>query len=229
MFRPDVERGPSWCLGASGFKLQVLRQPTYRGAVEVNIARQCNLPDSCYDDIKFPDSEDNIIELLQSLVRKEGGFPKTATLLFSANVGQDRSCIIRASTTHNGLLYYNCVCTQFCIQANGYAKAPLISGKAFPHLWTSQSRTLWKNSLSTEGHIYIMLTKNCCSNQRTRNQFRPRNANKGTTSYQLRQYAEATLGGGSLRKIVKLPEGEDENEWLAVNSMVFYMRIFIVG
>ena len=56
------------------------------------------------------------------------------------------------------------------------------------------------------------------SNQRTRNQFRPRNANKGTTSYQLRQYAEATLGGGSLRKIVKLPEGEDENEWLAVNS-----------
>jgi len=56
------------------------------------------------------------------------------------------------------------------------------------------------------------------SNQRTRNQFRPRNATKGTTSYQLRQYAEATLGGGSLRKTVKLPEGEDENEWLAVNS-----------
>ena len=56
------------------------------------------------------------------------------------------------------------------------------------------------------------------SNQRTRNQFKPRNANKGTTSYQLRQYADATLGGGSLRKIVKLPEGEDENEWLAVNS-----------
>jgi hypothetical protein len=56
------------------------------------------------------------------------------------------------------------------------------------------------------------------SNQRTRNQFRPRNATKGSTSYQLRQYAEATLGGGSLRKIVKLPEGEDENEWLAVNS-----------
>lgn len=60
------------------------------------------------------------------------------------------------------------------------------------------------------------------SNQRTRNQFRPRNAHKGTTSYQLRQYAEATLGGGSLRKVVKLPEGEDENEWLAVNSRKSY-------
>lgn len=59
-------------------------------------------------------------------------------------------------------------------------------------------------------------------NQRTRNQFRPRNTAKGTSSYQLRQYAEATLGGGSLRKIVKLPEGEDENEWLAVNSMYLF-------
>lgn len=66
--------------------------------------------------------------------------------------------------------------------------------------------------------MYLCLHRDCYRNQRTRNQFRPRNANKGTTSYQLRQYAEATLGGGSLRKIVKLPEGEDENEWLAVNS-----------
>ncbi|KAM3076514.1 Mitotic exit network component [Clarireedia jacksonii] len=63
------------------------------------------------------------------------------------------------------------------------------------------------------------------SNQRTRNQFRPRHATKGTTSYQLRQYAEATLGGGSLRKVVKLPEGEDENEWLAVNMVDFYNHI----
>ena len=55
-------------------------------------------------------------------------------------------------------------------------------------------------------------------NQRTRNQFRPRVGKGGATSYQLRQYAEVTLGGGSLRKVVKLPEGEDENEWLAVNS-----------
>lgn len=59
------------------------------------------------------------------------------------------------------------------------------------------------------------------SNNR-RSQFRPRPGGKaGATSYQLRQYAEATLGGGSLRKIVKLPEGEDENEWFAVNSMPF--------
>lgn len=55
-------------------------------------------------------------------------------------------------------------------------------------------------------------------NARTRGQFKPRNANKGTSSYQLRQFAEATLGSGSLRKAVKLPEGEDSSEWLAVNG-----------
>jgi Mob1/phocein family len=55
-------------------------------------------------------------------------------------------------------------------------------------------------------------------NARTRS-FKPRNTTKGTSSYQLRQYAEATLGSGSLRKAVKLPEGEDLNEWLAVNGM----------
>ena len=61
-------------------------------------------------------------------------------------------------------------------------------------------------------------------NQRTRNQFRPRaGGGRGATNYQLRQYAEATLGGGSLRKVVKLPEGEDENEWLAVNSKKHFL------
>ena len=32
------------------------------------------------------------------------------------------------------------------------------------------------------------------------------------------RYAEATLGSGNLAAAVKLPEGEDLNEWLAVNS-----------
>jgi MOB kinase activator 1 len=69
---------------------------------------------------------------------------------------------------------------------------------------------------ATEDMIANVQTVN--SNQRAKNQFRPRVGKGGATSYQLRQYAEVTLGGGSLRKVVKLPEGEDENEWLAVNS-----------
>lgn len=63
------------------------------------------------------------------------------------------------------------------------------------------------------------------SSNARRNQFRSRPGKSGSSSHQLRQYAEATLGGGSLRKVVKLPEGEDENEWLAVNMVDFYNQI----
>jgi MOB kinase activator 1 len=58
------------------------------------------------------------------------------------------------------------------------------------------------------------------SNSRTsRTPFRPQKAGKGTTNWQLKQFAEATLGSGSLKKSVKLPEGEDKDEWLAVNCV----------
>jgi hypothetical protein len=35
---------------------------------------------------------------------------------------------------------------------------------------------------------------------------------------QLRKHIDATLGSGNLREAVRLPPGEDINEWLAVNS-----------
>lgn len=64
-----------------------------------------------------------------------------------------------------------------------------------------------------------LLTSNSNNNARTRNQaFQPQKRAPGTNSYQLKQFAEATLGGNSLRKVVQLPEGEDRDEWLAVNS-----------
>ena len=42
-----------------------------------------------------------------------------------------------------------------------------------------------------------------------------------TKQYQLKKYAEATLGSGNLRLAVVLPPGEDLAEWLAVNSKPF--------
>lgn len=68
-------------------------------------------------------------------------------------------------------------------------------------------------------------------NNRARGPFRPsqRSAGKGTPSWQLRQFAEATLGSGSLRKAVKLPEGEDENEWLAVNGELYLQTSLTPG
>ncbi|BFZ58219.1 Mitotic exit network component [Savitreella phatthalungensis] len=49
-----------------------------------------------------------------------------------------------------------------------------------------------------------------------RTTFKPNNrAEAGTKLFQLRQYAEAILGSGDLRTTVKLPEGEDREEWMA--------------
>jgi hypothetical protein len=62
------------------------------------------------------------------------------------------------------------------------------------------------------------------SNARSRAPFKPNKTGRGTSSWQLKQFAEATLGSGSLRKAVKLPEGEDENEWLAVNGKLDLSR-----
>ncbi|CAB4374266.1 Mob1/phocein [Rhizophagus irregularis] len=48
---------------------------------------------------------------------------------------------------------------------------------------------------------------------------------EGTKQYQLKQFAEATLGSGNLKLAVVLPEGEDLNEWLAVNTYDFFNQI----
>lgn len=56
--------------------------------------------------------------------------------------------------------------------------------------------------------------------------FKPKkNIQEGSKQYELKQYAEATLGSGNLRLAVKLPEGEDVNEWLAVNTVDFFNQI----
>ena len=133
---------------------------------------------------------------------------------------------------HDGFIYYHCVRTPtspvylafmpYLPTLYKFTLEAVLSGVE-SNLIASPALFDMDSSPQPPDAIYISpyLQKTCNSNQRTRNQFRPRNATKGTTSYQLRQYAEATLGGGSLRKIVKLPEGEDENEWLAVNSELF--------
>ncbi|KAF9680399.1 hypothetical protein SADUNF_Sadunf06G0117200 [Salix dunnii] len=57
-------------------------------------------------------------------------------------------------------------------------------------------------------------------NQKT---FRPKkNAPSGSRGAQLQKHIDATLGSGNLREAVRLPPGEDINEWLAVNSRVFF-------
>ncbi|GAM84630.1 hypothetical protein ANO11243_026270 [Dothideomycetidae sp. 11243] len=70
-----------------------------------------------------------------------------------------------------------------------------------------------------------LLTLDSNANARTRAAFKPQRAHKGSNAWQLKQFADATLGNGSLKKVVKLPEGEDRDEWLAVNIVDFYNQI----
>ena len=63
--------------------------------------------------------------------------------------------------------------------------------------------------------------------------FRPKkNFAKGTKLHQLHKYAKATvkatLGAGNLHEAVTLPDGEDKNEWLAVNTVDFFNQINLV-
>eukprot|EP00049_Salpingoeca_infusionum_P027369 m.31828 g.31828 ORF g.31828 m.31828 type:complete len:79 (-) comp9465_c0_seq2:761-997(-) len=49
--------------------------------------------------------------------------------------------------------------------------------------------------------------------------FKPKkNIPEGSHQYNLKKYVDDTLGAGNLALAVKLPDGEDLNEWIAVNS-----------
>lgn len=41
----------------------------------------------------------------------------------------------------------------------------------------------------------------------------------------LKRHIDATLGSGNLREVVRLPVGEDLNEWLAVNTVDFFNQV----
>lgn len=42
---------------------------------------------------------------------------------------------------------------------------------------------------------------------------------EGSHAHELLKYSSATLGSGNIKMAVQLPDGEDINEWIAVNSM----------
>jgi len=56
--------------------------------------------------------------------------------------------------------------------------------------------------------------------------FKPvKNLPEGTRQRTLQEKMMKTLGSGNLRLAVKLPEGEDENEWIAVNTVDFFNQL----
>jgi MOB kinase activator 1 len=56
--------------------------------------------------------------------------------------------------------------------------------------------------------------------------FKPKkNIKEGSKRFDLHKQLKATLGSGDLRSAVKIPPGEDLNEWLAVNIIDFFNQI----
>ena len=68
-------------------------------------------------------------------------------------------------------------------------------------------------------HLYLFCFTFFCSGSRNTKTFKPKkHIPEGTHQYELMRHAAVTLGSGDLRQAVLLPEGEDLNEWVAVNS-----------
>ena len=59
--------------------------------------------------------------------------------------------------------------------------------------------------------------------------FKPaKKAVPGSRRFELHKHAEATLGAGNLSEAVRLPPGENLNDWLAVNVTDFYNEISLL-
>ncbi|XP_055314446.1 MOB kinase activator-like 3 isoform X1 [Sitodiplosis mosellana] len=65
---------------------------------------------------------------------------------------------------------------------------------------------------------------------RSHNTFRPKKRfTQGTIRYSLHKQAQASLQSGiNLRQVVKLPEGENMNDWIAVHVVDFFNRINLI-
>lgn len=71
------------------------------------------------------------------------------------------------------------------------------------------------------------MLKKGLGNKNNKQTFKPaKQHDKGTKRHNLHKQAKATLGSGNLKAAVKLPSGEDLNEWLAVNSIFVNLSTF---
>ena len=79
-----------------------------------------------------------------------------------------------------------------------------------------------------ESESIIQLFCTLFSGSRNNKTFKPKkHIPEGTHQYDLMKHAAATLGSGNLRQAVMLPEGEDLNEWVAVNSEYYHKDLYM--
>ena len=84
------------------------------------------------------------------------------------------------------------------------------------------------------GHCSLLYACDMClsfvSGSRNYKTFKPKkHIAEGSHQFELMKYAMQTLGSGNLRLAVALPEGEDLNEWVAVNSKSYLCTRFVAA
>eukprot|EP01041_Mallomonas_annulata_P013700 gene13700-29126_t len=58
--------------------------------------------------------------------------------------------------------------------------------------------------------------------------FKPVKNHKSSKQEAIHENTKKTLGSGNMRAVVKLPAGEDENEWLAANTVDFFNEVSLI-
>lgn len=58
--------------------------------------------------------------------------------------------------------------------------------------------------------------------------FRPVRNHKSTKQEEIHENTKKTLGSGNMREVVRLPCGEDRNEWFAANTVDFFNEISLI-
>jgi MOB kinase activator 1 len=64
--------------------------------------------------------------------------------------------------------------------------------------------------------------------KKSKKHYKEEKSHKNKKRMELHEYATATLGAGNMREAVRLPKGEDFNEWLAVNVVDFFNEISLL-
>ena len=69
---------------------------------------------------------------------------------------------------------------------------------------------------------------NCCSlfRRNVSKTVKQKRLPDGSSGHDLLKHAAQTLGSGNIKEAVKLPDGEDLNEWIAVNSKYMCMYMY---
>ena len=138
--------------------------------------------------------------------------------------------LTRSKSSESRASLRRCVCVQSYVWPSTWTSrlfsSPKLSANPCDHVVSELDRLQSINQSIEIAMLTHFSSFPCSSSSRSNKTFKPKkHIPEGTHQYDLMKHAAATLGSGDLRLAVKLPEGEDLNEWVAVNTVDFFNQI----